>query len=148
MPEVTPTEALPPAHDRGSRACVRNPSGDTANASDRSDALIATFAAVVVVDPPSPETSSREVPERLVATRATAAFRRLSCTICSTGTPNAPVLPLPVSAATSTSPPPRISGVASACTAVGRSQPASSAARMSSGHTPSSSNADIARSAP
>ncbi len=43
----------------------------------------------------------------------------VSCTTCKIGTAKAPVLPLPVSAATITSPPPRISGTASACTGVG-----------------------------
>ena len=42
-----------------------------------------------------------------------------------------------------TSPPPRISGTASACTGVGSVQPRASQARMSSGLTPSSSNADM-----
>ena len=46
-------------------------------------------------------------------------------------------------APTMTSPPPRISGTASACTGVGSVQPRPSHARMSSGLTPSSSNADM-----
>ena len=62
--------------------------------------------------------------------------------ICSTGSAKAPVLPLPVSAAAITSPPPRINGTASCCTGVGSSQPqSSSTARMIAGHSPSSANA-------
>ena len=47
--------------------------------------------------------------------RVAAASRSASCTICSTGIPNAPVFPLPVSAAARTSPPPSTSGIASDC---------------------------------
>ena len=90
-------------------------------------------------DPPSGPSARVSLPRACVA----AASRNASCTICSTGMPNAPVFPLPVSAAASTSPPPRINGTASACTGVGRSHPASSADRISSGHTPISSNADM-----
>lgn len=43
--------------------------------------------------------------------------RRSSWTICSSGRLKAAVLPLPVSAATMTSPPPRMSGMASSCIA-------------------------------
>ena len=41
-------------------------------------------------------------------------FRKVSQTICIIGTQNAAVLPLPVSAAIKTSPPPKIAGIASA----------------------------------
>lgn len=44
---------------------------------------------------------------------------RVSHTICKTGKQKAPVLPLPVSAAINTSPPPKINGTASAWTSVG-----------------------------
>lgn len=44
---------------------------------------------------------------------------RVSHTICKTGKQNAPVFPLPVSAAINTSPPPKINGTASAWTSVG-----------------------------
>mmetsp|Transcript_19073 Transcript_19073/g.43315 ORF Transcript_19073/g.43315 Transcript_19073/m.43315 type:complete len:201 (+) Transcript_19073:2088-2690(+) len=70
--------------------------------------------------------------------------RSCSWTICMQGSPKAPVLPLPVSDATSTSPPVRISGTASCWTAVGRSQSSSSIAWMISGQIPSSSNALMA----
>lgn len=98
---------------------------------------------------------------------------------CRSGSPKAPVLPLPVSAATMTSPPPSTSGTASCCshakdkkgkvatgsglsrqnsrsraqqlerngetwTGVGRNHPRSSTALISSGISPTSSNADIA----
>jgi hypothetical protein len=44
---------------------------------------------------------------------------KVSHTICKIGIQKAPVFPLPVSAAIKTSPPPRINGIASACTSVG-----------------------------
>ena len=43
----------------------------------------------------------------------------VSCTTCRMGKAKAPVLPLPVSAATITSPPPRMRGIDSDCTGVG-----------------------------
>ncbi len=45
-----------------------------------------------------------------------------SCTTCKIGKPKAPVLPLPVSAAARTSPPPRIKGIHSYWIAVGNLQ--------------------------
>mmetsp|Transcript_82469 Transcript_82469/g.212467 ORF Transcript_82469/g.212467 Transcript_82469/m.212467 type:complete len:221 (-) Transcript_82469:7-669(-) len=74
--------------------------------------------------------------------------RNVSCTICRHGKPKAPVLPLPVSAAARTSPPPRISGTASACTGVGNSQSSSSMAWMISGQMPSSSKALMGAGSP
>lgn len=44
---------------------------------------------------------------------------KVSQTICRIGMQKAPVFPLPVSAAIRTSPPPKIKGIASACTSVG-----------------------------
>uniref|UniRef100_A0A1B0DJP7 GSKIP domain-containing protein n=1 Tax=Phlebotomus papatasi TaxID=29031 RepID=A0A1B0DJP7_PHLPP len=54
------------------------------------------------------------------------------------GKQKAPVFPLPVSAAIRTSPPPRIRGIASAWTSVGRVHSNSSTARPISGKTPNS----------
>ncbi|TMW45192.1 hypothetical protein DOY81_009734, partial [Sarcophaga bullata] len=102
----TPVVQRQPCHSLNSRDWQRKPSGVTAKAGPRSKNDMVQGAMLPAAAPPPFEAlpSSKSL--------------NVSQTICNMGRQKAPVLPEPVSAAINTSPPPKIKGIASACTSL------------------------------